>query len=145
MPLIDITTKRDYRLDLQEAEGLDLALSSDLTHTWIKVHFANDLPLLLVDHAVELGLDPSTPPEGIQIIQHSYGEFDVNAANVWIKIQFSKERPDLNERLRIRDLFYEIIIEWFHEQGFEPEDIVMDLFWGPTNGCGSVNGVEIKW
>lgn len=144
MPLVDITLNPRYRLGQRSDENA-APLSNILTRTRVKEHFARDLPALLVRHGGELGLAPETPPEAVQVMQHEYGEDDVNVANLWVKLQFSEDCPELNERHRIRDRVYELLIGWFWEQGFEPENFIVDLFWGPTNGRGAVNGVDIEW
>lgn len=141
MPLIDITLKPGYRMKMRTADP-NFTVPADVT---VKFHFAEALPALLVDHAEELGLATDTPPEGIQVMRHDYDEYDVNVANVWVKFQFSEDQPQLAERLRIRDRLYELLIGWFRSRELEPENFVMDLFWGPTNGRGSVDGVEIEW
>ncbi len=139
MPLVDITVNPDYRFR-QPWELFD----EGKTRVWLS-YFAGDLPNLLVRHADELGLDSDTPPEGIQVMMHDYGARDVNIADVWIKVQFSEECPEMEERLRIRDQLYGILAQWFHRRNLALGNFVMDIFWGPTNGRGTVSGVEIEW
>lgn len=141
MPLIDITMKSDYRIRCAN----DTCLGVSVTHHKIKTVFSQELPSLLVKHAEKLGLDAGTPAEGIQIMNHDYGDYDVNIANLWIKVQFSERLPNKEKRIQIRDTLYGLIVEWFAERDMILENFVMDLFWGPTHGRGTVNGVEINW
>lgn len=144
MPLIDITLNPGYHMPTDNQSGRS-ELDYKQTQLLVKNVFARSLPGLMVDNAWQLGLDPTTPADGVQVMCHDYGMYTVNGANVWIKIQFSEDRPSEDERLRIRDLLYIMLIEWFHVRGYTPDGIMMDLFWGPSNGKGSVNGVEIEW
>lgn len=144
MPLVDITLRPGYEIHVS---GMcpHFTLDRERTRQLIKDDFAQALPSLLVEHAEDLGLDLDTPPEGVQVMRHDYDEGDVNVANVWVKIRLSEEHPPGHERRRIRDLLYELLIGWFREQELDPENFVMDLFWGPTNGRGTVDGTEIVW
>jgi hypothetical protein len=144
MPLVDITLKPNFCLKLADMHS-DVWSSAEITRMLVKYHFARALPGLFVENAEALGLDTTTPPEGIQVQNHDYGEFDVNVANVWVRIQLSESLPDEEERFRIRDVLYDILVNWFAVQGFYPEGFVMDLFWGPTNGKGVVDSVKIEW
>jgi hypothetical protein len=123
----------------------DVSAAPEITRDMVKYHFARALPGLFVENAQLLRLGPDTPPEGVQVQNHDYGELDVNVANVWVKIQLSETQPDTMEHCHIRDALYDILIAWFVSRDLIPEDFVMDLFWGPTNGKGVVNGVEIVW
>ena len=145
MPLVDITLKPGYRMKMLGMKDPHTTAHETITHDMVKGRFARALPTLLVEHAQRLGLDPTTPPEGVQVMCHDYALYDVNTANVWIKFQFSEERHPLEERRYITDRLYNLLIEWFREQELEPENFMIDLFWGPTNGMGTVNGREIVW
>lgn len=134
MPLIDITTNRDYT---ESEAGI---------HEIIKRQLAKVLPELLVINAKELGLEPSIHPAGIQVMNHNFGMHDVNVPDVWVKVQFGAEPPTPRERQRIRDALYTIVLDWFARQRHvAPDDFVLELFWVPTSGKGVVNGVEIAW
>jgi hypothetical protein len=141
MPLIDITMKSTY--EIRRVDGT--CLDQGVTHHKIKTVFSAEFPSLLVEHAKKLGLDADTPAEGIQVMNHNYGDYDVNIANLWIKVQFSENTPNKAKRIEIRDTLYDLIVEWFAERGMILENFIMDLFWGPTNGRGTVDGVEIVW
>jgi hypothetical protein len=140
MPLVDITFNPGYAL---RRAGGSPPMSIESTRYVVQRDFAQMLPRLLVENARKLMLDLDTPPEGVQVQNHDYGEFDVNIANVWIKIQLSESQPD--KSTRIRDALYDLLVGWFISRGLAPENFVMDLLWGPTSGKGVVNGVEIAW
>jgi hypothetical protein len=144
MPLVDITIMPGYRIQLVKMRDKVFA-AAEITHKLVCCHFARALPDILVKNARILKLDPRTPPEGIQVQSHEFGKFDVNVPNVWIKVQLSENQPDEIECFRIRDELYRILVEWFTDQDYTPEDFVLDLLWGPTNGKGVVKGVEIMW
>ncbi|MFZ3009991.1 MAG: hypothetical protein WA030_03170 [Candidatus Microsaccharimonas sp.] len=144
MPLIDITMKPGYRMRLKKTRGV-VSATPNVTRIMIKQHFSQALPELLVANVAKLGLDLDTPSEGIQVMNHNYGDYDVNVANVWIKFQFSEPQPELGERLRIRNQLYALIMGWFEFKELIPEDFIMDILWGPTNGKGVIDGVEILW
>lgn len=149
MPLVDITIKPDCRLRLIGEEPNEVRGGDEtrelLTRGILKVDFALALPELLIKHAVELRLDPNTKPDGVQVMHHDFGAYDVNIPDVWVKIQFSEECPTWDGREPIRDLLHNILVGWFRGMGYELDDFVVDLFWGPTNGKGTVNGTEIVW
>ena len=109
--------------------------------------FASELPDLLVGSAASLGLDPKTRPEGIQVMVHAFGPYDVNVPNIWVKIQLSDDRSVApGEQRRIRDRLYDLLVGWFTIQEYAPGDFVMDLMWGPpTNGRGTVGGALFVW
>jgi hypothetical protein len=141
MPLVDITMKSDY--EIRRVDGI---ADQGVTHHKIKTVFSQEFPGLLVKHGEELGLDPdTTPAEGIQVMNHNYGDYDVNIPDLWIKVQFGERRPNKAKRIQIRDTLYDLIVEWFAERGMILENFVMDLFWGPTNGRGTVDGVDFAW
>lgn len=146
MPLVDITLKNGYRAKSLTSDRFRTArLSKEMTLRIVRVDFGSALPRILIDNAAELGLDPTTPPEGVQVMHHDYGPFDLNTATVWVKLQYSEDCPTPEERLRIRDRLYSLFMEWFAQHNVVPEDFVIDIFWGPTNGRGVVGGVEIVW
>ena len=95
------------------------------------------------------GMDAATPEGGVQVQFHDYGEDDINVADLWIKVQFSELPPHEQARFDIRDAVFRAIVDAFHglrAHGVElPKNFILDVFWGPTNGCGSVNGTHIEW
>lgn len=142
MPLVDITLKPGYCIKvLRQGWSHTPHATGDI----VKGQFAHAIPHLFVEHAKKLRLSADTPAEGIQVMRHDYDEGDVNIANVWVKVQFSERHAWWWRRKRIRNRLYSILTGWFREYGFELEDFVLDIFWGPTNGKGTVNGVEIEW
>lgn len=142
MPLIDVIV--NPRFKLQRRPGLS-GLSEAATVFVIKSDFARSLPALMVEHAVALGLDPNTPNEGVQVMNHNYDTYDVNPATVWVKFQFSEEMPAEEERIRIRDHLYDLIVKWFYDREYRIHGLVIDLLWGPTNGKGMVGVTTIDW
>lgn len=135
MPLIDITAKPEY---ISSHPG---------NREMIKLNLVNALPKLLVDHAKELGLDPATPVQGVQVMSHDFGGYDANIPDLWVKIQFTEGSPVLEDRKRIREVLYTIILFWLdsHLHGIEPDDFALELSWSPTNGKRVVDGIEIEW
>ncbi len=146
MPLVDVFLKPGFRLMLLDMNNKGNFFKTESeTNLIVKRDFAPALPMILVKYAKLIGLDANTPPEGVQVMCHNYGEYDINIANVWVKVQFSERMPSEDIRKIIRDKLYEEFINWFIDAGFIPQDFVMDLFWGPTNGKGVVDGVKIEW
>lgn len=111
----------------------------------IKVHLSEELPGLMVQNTAKLGLDPATSGVAVMVINENFGDFTVNASGVWFSVQFSEDAPSLRERKRIRDNFDAILKKWFADRYLALDDYTIDLFWGPTNGRGIVNGEEIVW
>lgn len=141
MPLVDVTYKPGYQL--ATIDGSKPCLD---TKKIIFCDFGANIPALLVNHKDSLGLGEKTPEDGVQVQMHEYGQYDINIAEVWVKIHFSEEMPNLEERERIRNNVYMFLACWFGDAGYIlPNDFVVDVIWGPTNGCGHVNGTTIEW
>lgn len=142
MPLIDVTLKHDYWLHTKD-DGL---VPPHSTRDFVRKNFAPALPKFFVDHAKDFGMDPDTPADGIQVQNHDYDSDDINIAQIRVKVQFSADMPEEPERFRICDSIFNALTELFVEAGFlVPNDFVVDVFWGPTNGRGCVNGTPFEW
>ena len=142
MPLVDIWLKPGYCI---KVAGSDMPHSAKATGVIVKGQFAHSLPDLFVQNAEALRLESGTEPEGVQVMPHDYPEGTVNAANIWVKVQFSEECPSELEWQHVRDRLYELIWGWFSQQRFLPENLMLDIFWGPSHGIGTVDGVDIDW
>ena len=142
MPLIDIRTKRGY---IFPEYGLNESPSADTKHVIRKV-IGPELPSLFVRNSDKFGMDVDTPEAGVQVQFDVYDEDAINPADIWIKVQFSEDKPPRAERLFIRNRVYEVLVEAFYALGLDtPKNFMFDVFWGPTNGCGTMNGTFIKW
>lgn len=139
MPLIDVTLKPGFTLTSKD--GL-------IRHTrhFIRKVFGPELPGLFVKNSELFGMDTNTPEDGVQVQFHDYDEDDINVADIWIKVQFSEEQRDRSTRLDIRNEVFDVIVDQLKAHGFQrPDNIVLDVFWGPTHGYGCVNGTVIEW
>lgn len=142
MPLIDVTLRPGYAFP--EAEGHEFG--PEATRYFVRKTFGPELPGLFVNNCAKFGMDVDTPEDGVQVQFHDYDEDDINVADVWIKVQFSEEQTERSERLAIRDAVFGTIVDALHEHGLMmPDNFILDVFWGPTNGCGSVNRTYIEW
>ncbi len=128
MPLVDIITKRD----------------ADVPESTLR-RVMEAIPEVFVRHALELGLAPNTPPEGVQVMRGWFSPGDVNVPDIWVKIQFSEPYPGEEPFLRIRDTARNLIVRSFQKRWYEPVSIAIDLFPGPTHGWLMIDGVEIEW
>lgn len=141
MPLIDVTLRPGYVFS--DTDGRNFGPQS--TRQFIRKTFGPELPGLFVRNSARFNLEPGTPEVGIQVQFHDYDADDLNVPDIWIKVQFSEERPK-KSGLDIRDAVFGAIVGVFHNRGLRvPDNFVLDVFWGPTNGCGSVNGTYIEW
>lgn len=146
MPLIDVTRRPSYAFP--ESVGYIGAAewARQATADFIQQVFAPALPKLFAENSADFGMDPDTPEDGVQVQLHEYGEHDVNVADIWIKVQFSESYPAWGEAPRIRDAVNDALVELFHTHGLNaPDNYILDVFWGPSHGCGSVNGKYIEW
>jgi len=141
MPLIDVTLKPGFTLC--QTDGSELVTA---TRMIIRKEFGPALPELFVRNAEFFRMDGDTPSDGVQVQFHDYDEDDINVADVWVKVQFSEEQVDKSVRVIIRNAVFTAIVDWFDGLGIAvPDNFVLDVFWGPTHGCGSVNGKYIEW
>lgn len=138
MPLITVKMRPNLVLpEIQDAYW---------TRNFVFYLFGPLLPELFALNCKEFGMDPGTPEDGVQVEFEFYGQDTINPADVWIKVQFSEKRPWPWKRIRIRDRVYNAIVGLFHEMKVQPPaNLMLDIFWGPTNGRGTVNGVPIEW
>jgi hypothetical protein len=140
MPLIDVTCKSGYKLIW--ADGSSGPDASEI----LGADFGPALPALFIENKNLLGLDASTLESGVQVQQHVFGQHDVNVPEVWIKVQFSENAPSKRKRVLIRDKVIDLVVTWFHENDHRmPDNLVLDVLWGPTSGCGFVGGTFIEW
>lgn len=146
MPLIDVTRRPSYVFP--EAVGYlgGTEMARQATTDFFQTVFAPAIPKLFAQNSADFGMDHDTPEDGVQVQLHEYGMFDVNVADIWIKVQFSEPYPARGEASRIRDAVNDAIVELFHTHGLNaPDNYILDVFWGPSHGCGSVNGKYIEW
>ena len=146
MPLIDVTRRPSYAFP--ESVGYIGAAewARQATADFIQQVFAPALPKLFAENSADFGMDPDTPEDGVQVQLHEYGEHDVNVADIWIKVQFSEVYPSCYRAQEIRDSVNRAIVELFHSHDLmAPDNYILDVFWGPSHGCGSVNGKYIEW
>jgi hypothetical protein len=146
MPLIDVTRRPSYVFP--EAVGYlgGTEMARQVTTDFFQTVFAPAIPKLFAQNSADFGMDHDTPEDGVQVQLHEYGMFDVNVADIWIKVQFSDPYPGRGEASRIRDAVNDAIVELFHTHGLNaPDNYILDVFWGPSHGCGSVNGTYIEW
>ena len=146
MPLIDVTHRPDYAFPQSGVYRANMELGHQATRDFIRKVFAPSLPKLFVKNCTDYGMDPDTPEDGVQVQLHEYGEHDVNVADIWIKVQLSESYPAWGEAPRIRDAVNDALVELFHAHGLNvPDNYILDVFWGPSHGCGSMNGKYIEW
>lgn len=113
---------------------------------FFRKQFGPELPKLFVDNWRTFGMNAGTPEDGVQIQFHDFGEDDINAPSLWIKVQFSEEVTDAVKRIDIRQAVFSQLANTFRSLGVAvPANFMLDVFWGPTHGCGRVNGKHIGW
>ena len=140
MPLIDVTLKPGFRFK-QVGGGTVTA-----TETLVRRTLGPELPTIFARNCAAFCMGEHTPEDGVQVQFHRYGEDDINVADLWIKVQLSEESPSATERVRIRNAMFDAIVEMIHAHDLVmPDSFVLDVLWGPTSGCGSVNGTFIEW
>ena len=146
MPLIDVTRRPSYTFP-EFVDGLGSAkLGQEATKDFIQDEFAPSLPKIFAQNCTDFGMDHDTPEDGVQVQLHEYGVCDVNVADIWIKVQFSEVYPSCYRAQEIRDSVNRAIVELFHSHDLMvPDNYILDVFWGPSHGCGSVNGTFIEW
>lgn len=144
MPLIDVTMRPGYQLLLDKVQGIVLA-SSDVTRTMVKHHLARALPDLVVANSADLGLEPGTPADAVQVTNHDYGPDDANIVDIWIKVLLTEDPPERWRRQQISTKLYDVIFGWFALQELLPHDIFIDVLWVPASGIGSINGKAIRY
>ena len=146
MPLIDVTRRPSYVFPESVGYLGGTEMARQATTDFIQTVFAPALPKLFAQNCADFGMDHDTPEDGVQVQLHEYGEHDVNVADIWIKIQFSEPYPGETLARAIRDAVNYDIGELFHIHGLDiPYNYILDVFWGPSHGCGSVNGTYIEW
>lgn len=146
MPLIDVTHRPDYAFPQSGVYHANMELGQHATRDFIQKVFAPSLPKLFVKNCTDYGMDPDTPEDGVQVQLHEYGEHDVNVADIWIKIQFSEPYPGVTLAQATLDAVNYDIGQLFRIHGLDtPDNYILDVFWGPSHGCGSVNGTYIEW
>lgn len=140
MPLIDITLRRGFQF---KKVGGGTVTSTDLL---VRRTLGPELPTLFARNSAAFGMGDHTPEDGVQVQFHRYGPDDINIADLWVKAQLSEEPPNVAERARIRDRMLDAIVDMVHgHELIMPDNFVLDVLWGPTSGCGSVNGKFIEW
>ncbi|MEO5949853.1 MAG: hypothetical protein ABIQ04_00220 [Candidatus Saccharimonadales bacterium] len=143
MPLIDVTLKPGSELVLV---SWGKTCSQPVINRFIRTIFGPSLPPLFVANSEALGMEDGTPEDAIQVQFHDFGKDDINVANFWVKVQFSETAPEESSREKIVNSIYSLIHGVFHGEGFEMfSSFVLDVLWGPTSGCGYVNGTIFKW
>ncbi len=144
MPLVDIVMRPDYQMQLDKMSGIVHA-APDVTRTLIRHHFSRALPDLIVGNAGDLGIDPTEPADGVQIMHHDYGPYDTNTVGMWIKIQFLRSAPNEWVRRDISSKLHEIIRSWFTLMEVILNDYFIDVLWIPASGTGIINGKAIHY
>lgn len=145
MPLVDIVMRPGFQLQLDKMQGV-VYVAPDVTQTLIKYHFSRALPDLIVAHARDLGIDPTEPSDGVQVMHHDYGPHDTNTVGMWIKIQFLQSAPEEWMRREISSKLHEIVRNWFTLQGaILGDDYFIDVLWIPASGIGIINGKAIHY
>jgi hypothetical protein len=140
MPLIDVTQSRNFRF--KRSDG-DAVIAADVL---VRRTLGPELPALFARNSAAFGMGDHTPEDGVQVQFHRYGPDDLNTADLWIKVQLSEEPPSADERIRIRNAMFSALVDMIHAHGLiMPDSFVLDVLWGPTSGCGSVNGTFIEW
>lgn len=141
MPLIDVTSKPGFRL---KKTG-DAGYVAD-TDAFVRRTLGPELPALFAQNSKAFGMGESVPEDGVQVQFHRYGRDDINTAELWIKVLLSEEPPSAEERVRIRNAIFDALVDLIHSHDLcMPDSFVLDVLWGPTSGCGSVNGTFIEW
>ena len=146
MPLIDVTRRPSYVFPESVGYLGGTEMARQATTDFFQTVFAPAIPKLFAQNCADFGMDHDTPEDGVQVQLHDYGEYDVNVADIWILIRFSESYPGEARAQEIRDSVFLAIAELFHDHGLNaPDNYILDVFWGPSHGCGSVNGTYIEW
>ncbi|HTJ73334.1 MAG TPA: hypothetical protein VL481_01955 [Verrucomicrobiae bacterium] len=140
MPLIDITQRPGFQF---KKIGGGTVTSTDVL---VRRTLGPELVTVFAHNSAAFGMGDHTPENGVQVQFHRYGPDDINVADLWIKVQLSEEPPNATERVQIRDRMFDAIVTLVHLHDLiMPDNFVLDVLWGPTSGCGSVNGTFIEW
>lgn len=141
MPLIEVTTRPGLTLPCFTGTGAARA-----TRTFIRGSFGARLPFLFALNWEEFGMEERIPEAGVQVRFHEYGQDDINTADLWVVVCLSEDPPkDKNARIAIRNAIFTTITDALRELDMEIPSVVLDVFWGPTSGCGVVRGTVIEW
>lgn len=104
------------------------------------------LPDLFIECRADLGLDPKTTAGAVQVQPHEYDPDTVNGVDIWIRVQFTEPPGDEADRAQIAEAIWYLLEKWFVDNGFElPENMALDVFWGPASGYVKMNGETIRY
>ncbi|HEY5695277.1 MAG TPA: hypothetical protein VIQ80_00405 [Candidatus Saccharimonadales bacterium] len=139
MPLIDVMTKRGFRLQVSGSGPMTA------TGPFLRRTLGPQLPKLFASNSAAFGMG-DTPESGVQVTFREFSPDDINTPDLWVKVQLSEEPPEAAEQARIRGAIFDALVGLMHGHNLRaPDNFVLDVLWGPTSGCGSVNGVFIEW
>jgi hypothetical protein len=137
MPLIDITTNTKNVPTCLRGLGLTDWESNRL----VKTSLPEWLARTMADEYELFGLTPDTPFEAFQVMNHTFQEKGLNLPSLWVKIQFG-EAPSLEAQQQIAKEVRDALYGWIHRYGFTIKNVAIDIFWSPTAGMISINGVD---
>jgi hypothetical protein len=142
MPLVDVYARPGFRLVQRYGRHVGI-LPPVETRMIIRQGFGRAIPSLLVGNCDKIGLDQGTTATAVQVMKHEFEPDDDNIPDIWVKVQFTEPCPEVWQP--IRDAVYQLLCEWFTERGYDVPNFVVDIFWGPGHGRGTVSGEEIEW
>ncbi len=143
MPLIyiELSSSLDYIMPAQDSGR------QPMTSIGLMRQLAIELPAMMMQRLKQLHLNQNTPETGIRVSvrQRDVDEFLVNGEDIWFRIYLSEEIPNMDRDLQ-KHFFAEMIDDWFAQrERIMPRDVMLDIFPGPTYGCGFVHGQRIEW
>lgn len=139
MPLVQITTQ--HRLHPPSGQTAQNTSAQQMTRA-----LGEALPGLLVGKAKKLRLEPDTTEVAVQVTHRKFHGRDVNNPDMWITVVFTEPAPNEVKRTKVVATLKKILLGWFKDNGFAvPENFACDVFWGPSHGFLSINGVQSDW
>lgn len=141
MPLVHVTHRPSF-----EFTKIGGSPAADSTEHIVRRMIGPELPALFAGNSAAFGMGESVPETGVQVRFHRYGPDDINVADLWVLVLFSEDPPSVDERVRIRHAVWDALVDKIHAFNLTvPDNFMLDVLWGPTSGCGSVNGTLIEW
>lgn len=135
MPLVTLTCKKGY-FPAEPPPGIRIGDLPKQERQMVELSMA--LPKLFCDHKQELFLGEETTEGAVQVDFDKFHFFAVNAPAVWVLVGLTEVLPK-EDRMSVRGHFIQLLMDWFEQNGGEPDSWAMDIFFGPGHGFFTMN------
>lgn len=148
MTLIKVTLRQGFAFpEDPEPETGSTEFKSKMTRDFVRKVLVPLLPGVFAQNCANFGMDHGTPEGSVRVQYREDGFYDVNVADLLVKVEFSEVYPGRESALDIRESVKTAIMNVFHRHSLMVPDnnYVLELSWGPSHGFGTVNGTHIEW